>query len=223
MSDTKTDARADSGRPYRQKARAEAAEETARRIAQAFGDLNNEHWFEDITLEEVAARAGVTVRTIIRRFGSKEGLLNGYIDYVAPEIIEMLTTPPGDVAGDIKRVIDLYESIGDGVIRNLAQELRFPALRPALERGRKEHRRNTEATYAPWLDTLNAKERRRVLDALVVARDIYTWKLVRRDMGHSRAETEAVMLGLVTAILDQSLPKTTARKRANKFGNGRKK
>ena len=223
MSDTKLDPRAESARPYRQKARAEAAEETARRIAQAFGDLMFERWYEDVTLEEVARRAGVTVRTVMRRFGSKEGLLGSYIDYLAPEILERLSAPPGDVPGIVRRIIDFYEEIGDGAIRNLAQELRFSVLQPPVERGRREKRKSTEENFAPWLDALSEKERRRTLDALIVATDVYTWKLVRRDIGRSRAETEAVMLGLVAAILDQSPPKTTARKRANKFGNGRKK
>jgi AcrR family transcriptional regulator len=212
--DMKEDDAQETPRPYRQTARAEAAEETARRIALAFGNLLHERWFEDVTLDEVASRAGVTVRTILRRFGGKEGLLGSYIDYIGPEIAEVRTAPPGDVEGAVARIIDLYETLGDGVIRNLAQELRFAALRPPIERGRQEHRKITEASYARWLEGLNTKERRRMIDALVVATDVYTWKLVRRDMGRSRAETEAVMLGLVTAILDRS--KKPARQRGGK-------
>lgn len=218
MSDTKLESAGETRR-YRQKARAEAAEETAQRIARAFGDLINARWFEDITLEEVARRAGVTVRTVIRRFGSKEGLLDGYIDYISPEIIGRVNAPPGDITTSVKRVVDLYEEIGDGVVRNLAQELRFAALHPPLERGRQEKRKVTDEAYAQWLDALDAKDRRRVLDALMVATDVYTWKLVRRDMGRSRAETERVMLDLVTAVLNQSKPETT---NARKPGNGRK-
>ena len=218
MSDAKSDPAAETPRPYRQKARAEAAEETAKRIALAFGALVHERWFEDITLEDVAQRAGVTVRTIIRRFGSKEGLLGSYIDYLGPQIAEQRTVAPGDVEDAIKRVIDIYEDIGDGVIRNLAQELRFSALRPPIERGRQEHRKITEATYAAWLLGLDAKQRRRKLDALVAATDIYVWKLIRRDMGRSRAETETVIREMVEAILDRGAP---AKKHTK--GNGRRK
>jgi AcrR family transcriptional regulator len=214
MMDMKYEDAPETARPYRQTARAEAAEATARRIAKAFGDLIHERWFEDVTLDEVARRADVTVRTIIRRFGSKEGLLGGYIDHIGPEIAQNRTAPPGDVERAVARVIDLYEKMGDGVIRNLAQELRYAALRPPIERGRKEHRKITEASYSGWLEDLSEKERRRTLDALVVATDIYTWKLVRRDMGRSRTETEAVMLGLVNSILDGS--KKPVRRRGGK-------
>lgn len=218
MSDAKSDHATEAPRPYRQKARAEATEETAKRIALAFGELVHERWFEDITLEDIAQRAGVTVRTIIRRFGSKEGLLGGYIDYLGPQIAEQRAVAPGDVEGAIKRVIDIYEDIGDGVIRNLAQELRFLALRPPIERGRQEHRKITEETYAAWLAALDAKARRRMLDALVAATDIYVWKLIRRDMGRSRAETETVMREMVEAILDRAAPATKHTK-----GHGKKR
>jgi hypothetical protein len=40
-----------------------------------------------------------------------------------------------------------------------------------------------------------------VLDLLVVATDVYAWKLLRRDRGHSRAQTENRLHTLVTAVL----------------------
>ncbi len=39
------------------------------------------------------------------------------------------------------------------------------------------------------------------LDLLVVATDVYTWKLLRIDRGHSRAVTERRMHDLVSAVL----------------------
>jgi predicted acylesterase/phospholipase RssA len=39
------------------------------------------------------------------------------------------------------------------------------------------------------------------LDLLVVATDVYTWKLLRLDRGHSRAVTERRMRALVDAVL----------------------
>ncbi|HEY7850198.1 MAG TPA: helix-turn-helix domain-containing protein, partial [Ktedonobacterales bacterium] len=62
-------------RRYRMTSRATAAAETAQRILRATTDLYMERWLEDLTLEEVAARAGVTVQTVLRRFGSKTGLV----------------------------------------------------------------------------------------------------------------------------------------------------
>lgn len=196
-------------RPYRQIARAEAADDTARRIAVAFAECIHERWIEDVTLEDVAARAGVTVRTIIRRFGSKEGLLASHSEYLAAQIRADMNITPGDIEGALDRGLTFYERMGDGIIRNLAQEQRHPVLKPMLNLGRAEHRDVLAAFYAPWLDPLPAKERLRVLDQLVIATDIYAWQILRRDTGRSLSETRAVMLALIRAILTQ-LP---ARKR----------
>ena len=42
---------------------------------------------------------------------------------------------------------------------------------------------------------------RRLIDQLVCACDVYTWKLLRRDMGRSRADTETTVLDMVKAIV----------------------
>ena len=201
-------------RPYRQAARAVAAEATARRIVDAFSDCMQQQWFDEITLEEVARRAGVTVRTVIRRFGGKEGLLQSFIEAFVPQADRRRDSTPGDVAAAVGRVLDLYEEWGDLFVRNLAQEPRHPALKPMLDVGRREHRRTTAAAYAPWLDRLTAAERRRTLDALVAATDIYLWHLLRRDMGRSRAEVEGILRLLVDGALAQAAPHSPSTRRA---------
>ena len=62
-------------RAYQQNARAESTEATGRRIVDAFLHRLMNHWFDEITLDQVAADAGVTVQTVVRRFGGKDGLL----------------------------------------------------------------------------------------------------------------------------------------------------
>jgi AcrR family transcriptional regulator len=115
-------------RIYRQTSRAEAAEETARQILASFSDCMRSQWFDEITLEGVAEKAGVSVRTVIRRFGGKEGLLEAFVDDFIPSIGVDRATTPGDVVAAIDRLVQVYETWGDSVIRNLAQEPRHPAL-----------------------------------------------------------------------------------------------
>ena len=55
-------------------ARAESTAATRRSIADAFLALFAEQHYGDITLDAVAARAGVSVQTVIRHFGSKDEL-----------------------------------------------------------------------------------------------------------------------------------------------------
>jgi len=202
--DMKTRRRPPKPRPYRQSARADAAEATARRIAEAFSEGMRNHWFDELTLKDLAARAGVTARTIIRRFGGKEGLLKTFGEDFIPAVGVSRATAPGDVAAAIDRLVEVYEAWGDSVVRNLAQEERHPALKPLLDRGRAAHRAITEANYAPWLERLAEPDRRRTLDALVAATDVYVWKLARRDIGRSRDETVILLRRLVDAVLAQA-------------------
>jgi hypothetical protein len=55
--------------------------------------------------------------------------------------------------------------------------------------------------FGPQLGALDAKARRKRIDQLVCACDVYMWKLLRRDMGRSREEAESTILATVTAIL----------------------
>lgn len=188
-------------RRYRQVARAKAAAETGRRIIDAFAVCAGDRWFDEITLQEVAARAGVTVQSVIRRFGSKEGLIKAMVEEFGPDISADFSSTPGDIDAAISRLFAGYERVGDGVMRNLAQEKRVPALQPLLDFGRKEHRRITAEQFAPYLEQLQGTEQRDALDALVIAADIYTWKLLRRDMGRSVADSKRAVKRLIEAVL----------------------
>jgi AcrR family transcriptional regulator len=190
-----------SRRPYRQTARAEAAEATRRRIAEAFLACARDRWFDEITLEEVARRAGVTVRTVIRQYGGKDGLVAGVTQYVGPRFNAERRVTPGDLEAAIERLFENYELEGDGTVRRLAEESRYPVLVPAVQAGRVGHRAVAAANFAPWLDRLDEPARSRTLDELVIVTDVYTWKLLRRDMGRSVAEAKATILDLVRAVL----------------------
>lgn len=193
-------------RSYRQTARAQLVEDTRGRIATAFFECWRERWFDEITLEQVARRAQVSLRTVNRQFGGKEGLLDAVITYVAPEVEAHRTVTPGDIDSAIERLFENYESDGDATIRNLAQEARFPALGPLVARGRAGHRSVINANFAPWLDPLATANRQQALDALVIVTDIYAWKLLRRDIGRSEEDAKAMILDLVRAVLAQFAP-----------------
>ena len=193
-------------RVYRQGARAVAAEATVQRVIDALIECNRDRGFDEITLAEIAERAGVTKQTIIRRFRNKEGLLAAFSKVVPGQIRKTREVPPGDVPGAVERVFEVYEAMGDAVIRNLAHESRFAALRALIERGRSEHREITAAIFAPFLNHLRKPQRQRAVDALVIATDVYTWKLLRRDMKRSRPEAMSVMEALVRGVLAQLGP-----------------
>ena len=191
-------------RTYRQGARAEAAEATGRRIVAAFQEAMRDQWLEDITLDRVAQAAGVTVQTLIRRFGGKEGLLAAVRDHMGREVLARREAPVGDIERAVTNVCIDYEASGDMIVRTLFQEERFPVLKPMLDLGRAGHRRWVASVAEPWLAPLADDVRKVALDALVAALDVYVWKLLRRDLGRSAEETRAAMLRLARSAVDQS-------------------
>jgi len=190
-------------RHYNQTVRAQSSEETARRIVDAFLDRLMKQWFDEITLDQVAKDAGVTVQTVVRRFGSKEGLLSIAVKTLAAQILARRAGPSGDLKRLVDNLIQDYEETGDAVIRLLALEPRHPALKQFLDFGRSEHRRWVSTALAEPLGKLNDTTRKVALDALVIVMDVYTWKLSRRDMGRSVPATAAMIQLLVQATLSE--------------------
>jgi AcrR family transcriptional regulator len=154
-----------------------------------------------VRLEEVATDAGVTVQTVLRTFGRKSALLASASTQLRDRILEQReSAAPGDVAGTISALFDHYEEMGDFVIRNLADEEVLPELRGALAQGRRAHRQSMQRQFAPQLE--RAEDPGLLLDALVIACDVYTWKLLRRDMGRSRPDAEVCVRFIVSRILE---------------------
>jgi AcrR family transcriptional regulator len=193
-------------RPYRQTARAAAAESLRQRVATAFNDLLLSRWIDEITLDEVAASAGTTRQTVIRLFGGKDGLVEAVMDLLRAEAVPR-TSMPADDSGRaaLEALIAHYESVGDMVVRLLAQEERHSALRPLLAQGRREHRAWVAERFGSMQSGLSELERERQITRLIVATDIYTWKLLRRDFGKSQDE----VLHLIVGIIDKETGEVT--------------
>ena len=196
---SKTDCRA-----YHQGARAEAAEATGRRIVEAFLARVRKQWFEEITLDQVAEDAGVTVQTVVRRFGGKPGLLAEGMKVMGAQINARRAAAPDDVDALVENLVADYERTGETVIRLLASEARHPELKEFLDFGRSEHRRWTAEAFAKRLSQLDAAKGKETLDALVVAGDVYTWNLLRCDMGRSVSATRRTMKFLFRSIIENS-------------------
>lgn len=186
-------------RQYAQVARAAAAEDTGKRIIEAFLDLLMNEWFDDITLERVALQAGVAVPTIVRRFGGKDGLLAAAVPVLSAQISEQRGSATQDPAASVDRLIADYERTGDAVIRLLALAPRYPAVEQLTEFGRGQHRQWVSAAFTEPLCALRGSARERALDALVIATDVYTWKLLRRDLQRSLEDTAKTIKGLIVA------------------------
>lgn len=177
-------------RTYEMTARAEAAAATGERILDATVELFFEQPTDQIRLNEVAERAGVTVQTVIRRFGGKEGLFAAAAEREAGKVRDMrFAVTPGDVNAAVANLVEHYEQYGDGTIRMLAEEERYPAIRDVINNGRAVHREWCAYAFGPFLPDDTVVRERRIAQIVAIC-DVYTWKLLRRDSGLSREETE---------------------------------
>lgn len=188
-------------RSYDMSARAAQAEATRARIRQAAVALYTERSLDGFTLDEVARRAEVTVQTVLRAFKSKDQLILAALGVLATHGRAMKTPPvPGDIAGAVAVIFDLYETIGDHVVQQLCDEHRLPALKAEMDLGRQGHADWVSAAFAPQLKRHGGKARAQLFNALMVATDVYVWKLLRRDRNLDRPQAEAVVRQLIIGI-----------------------
>lgn len=188
-------------RPYVMRARAAAAEETRLRILRAVIAATDDKPIASIVLSDIAERADVSVQTVLRQFGSRDGLLDAAVELAAKEVAEERATPPGDVDAAVRVLFDHYEARGDGTMRLLAQESWDERAMSITTRGRAVHRRWVEDVFAPLLADRTDGEQTELVDLLVVATDVYTWKLLRRDRDLSRAAAQRRVLRVINSIL----------------------
>ena len=188
-------------RRYRSAARADAKAATRERILDSAGERFSPTGGEDASLEEIAAGAETTVQTVLRHFGSKDGLLEATIRRLS-EIVrrERAKVPVGDVPAAVEDLVRHYERYGDMVMRVLAEEHRRPVLRKFLDRGRQIHYEWVDNTFEPQLSRLSGAERARRRAQLVAVCDVYTWKLLRRDMKLSRRDTQVALIELIEGL-----------------------
>jgi AcrR family transcriptional regulator len=184
-------------------ARAESTAATGARILDAAVELFWEQPSDDLSLEVVARRAGVTAQTVIRRFGGKDALFAAAAEREAERVrAQRDEAPVDDLAGAVRVLVDHYEALGDQVIRLLAEAERAPRIREIADRGRSYHRDWCARVFANALEGLNGVERRRRLGQVVAVCDVYVWKLLRRDGGLSRAQTELALLELLAPLVE---------------------
>jgi AcrR family transcriptional regulator len=182
-------------RTYTMTARAEAAEGTRSRIREALFELGTTRMFTEISLEDVARAAGVSVQTVLRHYGSRAALIESNIEFAIAKVTRERAVPAGDVDTALAVLMDHYELRGDTVMLMLAQEGTDEQVRRLTESGRRMHRDWVASTFSSVV-----AGREDLLDLLVVATDVYTWKLLRRDRGLSRATTEQRMKALVRSV-----------------------
>jgi AcrR family transcriptional regulator len=191
-------------RTYRMQARAAAVEEATERILDAAEKLFWENPARPVGLAAVAERAGVSVHSVIRRFGGQEGVLGAAVERAARRAIEQRNdADPRDLDAVVKALVDHYEQLGDRVLAMLAAEQAVPSIREMADLGRRLHvdwcKRMFEGALARQR---GGADRRRLLAQLVAICDVYTWMLLRRQRGLSRSETERALIEMLAPLVN---------------------
>jgi AcrR family transcriptional regulator len=182
-------------------ARADAVEATREALMQAGLAAFGGRPYDEVTIAAVARAAGVSHQTLLNHFGSKEGLYVALVERVGGQIAGLRSSAvPGDVDSVVAVLMDQYEQHGDGNARVAALNERIPAVAAMLERARGYHQQWLAEMFAERLPSAGPR-RREALAALHAATDVFTWRLLRRDLGLSRKATTQVITRLLAAGL----------------------
>jgi AcrR family transcriptional regulator len=190
-------------RVYDMTKRMEAVEGTRRRIAAAALELYKERDFDAVSLKEIARAAGVSHQTVLNHCGTKAGVMLAAGSLFSEQVRELeADAVVGDVASVVRTTCRRYEALGDANVRWAGMSARAPEIADGLAGGR--------LAFQSWLQDMlgdlmpgddEPDERRRVLLGLHAALDVFTWKLLRRDLGLSREQTERQLNDLVLGVL----------------------
>jgi AcrR family transcriptional regulator len=190
-------------RSYEMRARKETTAATRTAIVQAAIDSVVAARSLGITLGSVADRAGVTVKTVLRHFGSREELVDAVYLRILQDVMAERTVTSREPRRELTVLIEHYERRGHTVLGLLAEEDDDPRAREMCDTGRTLHRKWVDEVFGARLP-VEPSERARIIDALVVVTDLYCWKLLRRDRGLAVEEVRDRMLLLTDAVLSMS-------------------
>jgi AcrR family transcriptional regulator len=190
-------------RTYTQVARRRSEELTKSRLLDAATRVFFEEDWAGTSLERIAAEADVSKQTLLRHFGSREGLAKAAFERERTVVVsQRAAAPVGDVPGAVDNLLDHYEAFGD-------RALKLEALPPDaagsefVQEGRELHYQWVETVFGPLLGR-SARVRRRRLAALIAICDVHTWRLLARHLGLGRAEVRATLMLAIDGVLEEA-------------------
>ena len=157
---------------------------------------------QDFALKTVAARAGTSVQTILRIYGSKAALVETLLAASRAKTIGP-NGLPDNLVTTIRARYTEYEKNGDGPNGHITNGQRDPAAAKQAEVARQSHRAWVEEVFSGKLGTQASLADQARLFGLIVATDISVWRLLRRDFGLYRRAAEAVVIGIIQSLLQE--------------------
>jgi TetR/AcrR family transcriptional regulator, regulator of autoinduction and epiphytic fitness len=159
------------------------------------------------SVEDIAARAGVSPRSIFQHFGDRETLLRAVgmrqTERVSQIVEHLPDTGPFDERLEAfveqrARVLEFITPVRRSALLN---EPFSEGSHAGLQAFRALKRAEAERVFAPELDACPAAEREEVVRALGAVTDWNTWEALRAHQGLSVADARAVMRRTIGALL----------------------
>ena len=181
--------------------RAGRAEETADRVLDAALVEYAHVPFDLVRLDAVAARAGVTVQTVLRRFGSKAGLV---VALAARELGRIAASRAAGIGAApsalLHALVAHYETYGDLILKMYGDAGRVEGLVEVARQGREHHVAWCREAFGSLLDAVEEEDRSRRSAQVVTVCDATTWRILRREQGLPPEQVERALSELLTAV-----------------------
>ena len=170
---------------------------TRQRILDAAIESFSKDSYDEVSLDAIAKRAGVALKTVLRRFRSKDRLLLACREIMTKRERGLRAVPAGDVRAVVRVLARRYEETMDLIVGAVALEPRVAAVRKVLGIARAEHWEWLAQVFAAELPPRGHAVYKRRVAELFAATEIYVWHSWRRRLGLSRK--------LATEALEESL------------------
>lgn len=188
-------------RPYKQAARAQAKERTR----DALLDAAAEEFFAGGalgTLEGLASKVKVTKQTLLRHFGSKEGLFQQALERSASEVLDQRwSVRVGDVEGAVENLLDHYEEWGERGMRLEAWQISPTPFARLARMGRRIHAEWVDYAFAPWLEARDEHARTRLRAQLIAICDVQVWWVLTHYLKLERDEAKASLVEMIEKLV----------------------
>jgi AcrR family transcriptional regulator len=176
-------------------------QETADHLVDAVLDLMAESGIDALTMEAVADRAGVSLRTVYRYFPDRTSLLvaalarhNESVPFVSPTSPEEIGAAYGEVIARFDETPAIVQAV---LAARVAGSVRWDA--------RAQRIREIEQALAPVCDRLPAEEAARATAVIVYLANALAWLSLRDESGLDGTESgKAITWAINTLVADLS-------------------
>lgn len=183
--------------------RQEQLDVTRRRILDALVDLVSTEGVHDLSVQDVADRAGVSHRTVYRHFPDKSALLDGLSDWLDQRIAErhpMLGqgAEPLDLVDGVARTWEMFEEL-DTVTEAMVRLMVSTGARLPSRHNRTARIRRSFEDALTHLDPADADAVVAVLRTLGTS---VTWSMIRRDFDVDPGRARDAFVWAASVLLD---------------------